>query len=228
MEREKGNVRKKEQDHLPEDAVAPSLRVARRLTSVFRQLCHDFGVPFDGRELNALEDEFAEAVSDYLQQKNSEIFREVRRIASHLEEVNAALRAQGGAESVDANPLGSLRGELGAVLENNEEAADSILSSCEDIRKELNSAFPEDRAAADRIDEGVNRIFEACHFQDLNGQRIRKAMAALSFVEEATGDLIAVLARQLSREPTEAERLLGGPALRAVSQEEINRLFDSF
>lgn len=211
--------------NVPEDA-NPSLRVARHLTTRFREICYENGEEFDEERIEALEEEFGDAVRDYLKQKNSEIFQEVRKIALQLEETKCVLTTS---MKLGDNPLSSVQTELGAVLAHNEQAADSILSSCEAIQQELSSADI-DMAGPDisKVTERVNEIFEACDFQDLSGQRLTKVMDTLHFIEDTVGNLVKLMAKQVKAEQSEHEMLRNGPAAEAVSQDDIDALFDMF
>jgi chemotaxis regulatin CheY-phosphate phosphatase CheZ len=72
--------------------------------------------------------------------------------------------------------------ELEAVVQATEAAADTILEAAEAIQDWAAVAAKEPadlRALAER----VNAIFEACSFQDLTGQRVRRAIQHLQQVE---------------------------------------------
>lgn len=79
--------------------------------------------------------------------------------------------------------------ELGAVVLATERATHTIMASAEeldDIIHELKAQLPDGYQSARVNDMGelIVRIFEACNFQDLTGQRITKVVRALSFIEE--------------------------------------------
>jgi chemotaxis protein CheZ len=71
--------------------------------------------------------------------------------------------------------------ELEAVVQVTEAAANTILEAAEAIGDWMASG--RDAATAPAIVERVNAIFEACAFQDLTGQRIRRAIQHLQQVE---------------------------------------------
>jgi chemotaxis protein CheZ len=72
--------------------------------------------------------------------------------------------------------------ELEAVVQVTEAAANTIMEAAEAIGDWI--AQGRDAAAAPAIVERVNAIFEACAFQDLTGQRIRRAIQHLQQVED--------------------------------------------
>jgi chemotaxis protein CheZ len=78
--------------------------------------------------------------------------------------------------------------ELEAVVQVTEDAANTIMGAAEAIGDWI--AAGRDAAGAPAIVERVHAIFEACAFQDLTGQRIRRAIQHLQQVE---GTLTALL-----------------------------------
>ena len=73
--------------------------------------------------------------------------------------------------------------ELEAVVQVTEQAANTIMEAAEAISDWITGG--RDAAVAPAIVERVNAIFEACAFQDLTGQRIRRAIQHLQQVEGA-------------------------------------------
>jgi len=71
--------------------------------------------------------------------------------------------------------------ELEAVVQATETAANRILAAAEAIGGWLQTGS--DPSALPAVNHQVNTIFEACTFQDLTGQRIRRAIEHLQQVE---------------------------------------------
>ena len=72
--------------------------------------------------------------------------------------------------------------ELDAVVESAEQATQQILSAAEDIEdaaKTLSASLNREQEQSLGLDiqDNVLRIFEACNFQDLSGQRISKVLS---------------------------------------------------
>ena len=78
--------------------------------------------------------------------------------------------------------------ELEAVVQVTEDAANTIMEAAEAIGDWITAG--RDAASASAIVEKVNAIFEACAFQDLTGQRIRRAIQHLQQVEGALKTLL--------------------------------------
>ncbi len=126
--------------------------------------------------------------------------------------------------------------ELDAVLEATEEATHAIMEAAETIM----AASDSDPAAyRELVGDKVMEIFEACTFQDLTGQRVRKVVKTLSWIETR----IAKIAEKLSVVPfpvatdeppeeTEDERrmrelILNGPQMKGdgVTQSDVDDFF---
>ena len=59
------------------------------------------------------------------------------------------------------------------------------------------SGDPSDLAAYQKsVNESCMKIFEACSFQDITGQRITKVVKSVTYVEDRVNDLIAVWGKE--------------------------------
>ena len=131
--------------------------------------------------------------------------------------------------------------ELGAAVEGMESATQKILASAEAIdecARALAAALTDDyhHGLAQDVQDHVVRVYEACNFQDLAGQRIGKVIATLMMVEE---HLAAMIERfhsggEASRPTAETQRayavdLINGPRLDGdaghVTQQDIDAMF---
>ena len=151
-----------------------------------------------------------------------------RMVATAKEEI-AAMRV----ENVDATHLPAATDELDEVVKSTANAANEILDVCETLENLQASLSAE---ASDTIGVCVTRIYEACAFQDITGQRIGKVVNALKQIEqrvrETTGRYApsAALPARSGVARTEGERLANGPqaVAAASSQAQIDALLASF
>lgn len=79
--------------------------------------------------------------------------------------------------------------ELEAVVQATEQAADTILEAAEAIQDWVSRGAKE-AGAAEEIGARVSAIFEACGFQDITGQRIRRAIQHLQQVDDMLQTLL--------------------------------------
>ncbi len=75
-----------------------------------------------------------------------------------------------------------------AVVQATEHAATQIMEAAEAIGDWVREG-PRDATAMEEVVGRVNAIFEACSFQDLTSQRIRRAIQHLQHVEALIGGL---------------------------------------
>src|SRR5882757_361263 len=78
--------------------------------------------------------------------------------------------------------------ELDAIVGGTESATETILSSAEEIDQMASTLLArlkneQDHAMVQDLQERVIKIFEACNFQDLTGQRISRVVGTLKFIE---------------------------------------------
>jgi chemotaxis protein CheZ len=125
--------------------------------------------------------------------------------------------------------------ELDAVIGATEEASASIMDACEVIQSEAAELSDEEKKKV--INDQTGKIFEACSFQDITGQRITKVVKTLRQIEESVDNLLNIFgpvdAKDRPEKPdmrTEDEKLMEGPQLagQGVSQDEIDKLLAEF
>ncbi len=103
--------------------------------------------------------------------------------------------------------------ELEAVVQATENAANQIMEAAEAISSWLQAGG--DPAALPAVTQQVNAIFEACTFQDLTGQRIRRAIEHLQQVE-------TMLSGMMGDTPASEH---DAPAVPDLGQSEIDNMF---
>jgi chemotaxis protein CheZ len=133
--------------------------------------------------------------------------------------------------------------ELDAVVDSTERATQQILDAAESIDEAadtLSAVLKQDQeqSLTSDIRDQVVRIFEACNFQDLSGQRIAKVLATLTFVENRVARMLEIWGGHAAVEDYAAatrggrnaeDKLVSGPKLDGdsghVSQQEIDAMF---
>jgi len=125
--------------------------------------------------------------------------------------------------------------ELEAVTSGTAQATQKILAAAEEIDQLANNLAAAlkgklEQDLAHDISDLVIRIFEACNFQDLTGQRVAKTMATLKFVEQHVNHALDEIKTAMqARPPVDGEQYLHGPRLDTdsghISQVEIDALF---
>lgn len=155
------------------------------------------------------------------------IQRELRDIGERIQQLRTEISSIG---TKEGKHLPTATMELDAVVKSTEEATNGILDAADEIST-LISQVPTE--LQERFTEQVTRIFEACNFQDITGQRIRKVVSTLSFIENKVSRLNSLLDAEGGDVPpedtaeSEDAHLLNGPQLpdTAPDQSDIDKLF---
>jgi len=133
--------------------------------------------------------------------------------------------------------------ELDAVVSGTEQATQTILGMVEEIDGIASSMIdgekgPANEALGKEIQDRVVRVFEACNFQDITGQRISKVVNTWKFIEGHIGQMMEIwggigafkdFIPDAPPEPQGDDALLNGPKLDNdaghASQDDIDALF---
>jgi chemotaxis protein CheZ len=99
--------------------------------------------------------------------------------------------------------------ELEAVVQTTEAAAERIMEAAEGIGEWLRTGR-RDADSLEAVGEKVNAIFEACTFQDVTGQRIRRAIERLQQVESILAGMRPADVARAGMMPADAARPDGG------------------
>jgi chemotaxis protein CheZ len=147
-------------------------------------------------------------------------------------------------KSFNGEEMAKVNGELGAVVGGTEEATQQILEAAESIDNAATALSKvtspdQQKLLSEEIQERVVSIFEACNFQDLTGQRIKKVMNTMKFIENHITvmmdiwggvDAIKAHAPPIVDHREGDAKLLNGPKLDGdvghASQDDIDALFD--
>ncbi|WPB84711.1 hypothetical protein [Sediminicoccus rosea] len=119
--------------------------------------------------------------------------------------------------------------ELEAVVMATESAANVILEAAEAIQDWISSG-QRDAAGMQDLAEKVNAIFEACSFQDVTGQRIRRAIQHLQQVETMLERVLPGQARAAETKVvvrTQMQTVAAAPNAADLAQADIDALLNA-
>jgi chemotaxis protein CheZ len=137
------------------------------------------------------------------------------------------LRTQKCAEDV----IPGANSELKSITQETENAANEIMNNAEEIQNIAMTLG--DETQKQQLIDNVTKIFEACNFQDITGQRIAKVVNALAAIENSitklskhlSDDLCQNAANPITPAINDDASLMNGPQLKPPSQDEIDDLF---
>jgi chemotaxis protein CheZ len=142
------------------------------------------------------------------------LYHELQQLARYIA---AAKREIAEIEPSDINArIPEATDELDAVVEHTAEATGTILDAAE-IMEKLAPTLAKD--ASTTVADAVTRIYEACNFQDITGQRITKVVKTLKYIEQKIDALLAAFGDgnavpHAAPPPSDdASRLMAGPQL---------------
>lgn len=159
-----------------------------------------------------------------------DIAADIRALNEIIQKVRAEL-AQARPQDINGTFIPTATDELDEVVEETATATDAIMDTC-DAMQAIDMPEPYKTQIADH----VTKIYEACSFQDITGQRIRKVVRTLKDIEDKINNMIATLgpavvsAEAGADTRTGDDALLNGPQMsgQGVSQDEIDKLLASF
>lgn len=184
----------------------------------------------------------AEVVSAVLRTMHGDLSQTEATLLSEVEQLGRTIAAAKQeiasleVEDINGTFIPSATDELDAIVEATARATNEILDACETF---ANVSAEIGGEAAERLQGATTRIYEACSFQDITGQRITKLVSTLKTIEDRIGAMVDTFSGRLPREvrrkapapkPTGEAALLNGPQLpgNGVDQAEIDRLLASF
>lgn len=195
-----------------------------------------------GRYPAADPDMVADVVRAVLASMHGDLTRREVTLLSEVEELGqtiAAAKSEIAALRVDDIMdchIPSATDELDAIVQHTAAATNSILEVCET----LDALGPQLQGDGSRtLQEATTRIYEACSFQDITGQRITKIVVTLKAIESKIGNILTTFGERRAEAaavptapaaPGDESALLNGPQLpgAAMDQTDIDRLLASF
>ena len=164
------------------------------------------------------------------------LLTEIEDLARTIATARAEIAALG-VDDISSSHIPSATDELDAIVAHTAAATDSILEVCEtldDVGSALTAAG--DSAgllSAGKLQEATTKIYEACSFQDITGQRISKVVATLKAIDQKIATIRITFdgrSGPISAPPTDETLLLNGPQLPALAmgQNDIDQLLASF
>jgi chemotaxis protein CheZ len=171
-------------------------------------------------------------ISHELSAKESSLLREVEELGQMIANTKseiAALRV----DDITDHDIPFATDELDAIVEHTAHATDAILESCEMLDEVAATVSGE---AAAKLLAAQTKIYEACSFQDITGQRITKVVTTLKVIEGKVAHIIGTFGAKAAGNrvstahvATDAD-LLNGPQLpeHAMDQSDIDKLLADF
>ncbi len=189
------------------------------------KLAHSIAQSFDGEVDSLLEliRSSMKAMDTEIDNLRCSFLQEVRSLAETVVAARHEISNLKG-EKEFGNPIPEATDELDAIVSHTAAATETILQACENLDQFAASLTD---AQSMLVQDETIKIYEACSFQDITGQRINKVVTALKVIETR---IEAITGRygldNVARGVEDAGSLLNGPQSPdvAISQAEIDKL----
>ena len=199
--------------------------------------------------LEVVESVFASISGDHAS-LNHRLHADIEALANYINAAKAEI-SEIKADKINKEFLPEASDQLIAIVGATEQATNDIFEAVELIEELTEKMTPK---TAERVTEAVTRVYEACSFQDITGQRVSKVVTALQNVEAKVHALLQAFGEESGAEGRETalgvpgapgapgtsvdgatpassdEELMTGPQIpgEANSQDDIDALLASF
>lgn len=180
-------------------------------------------------EVAAVTEVLVSTAGRYFSSLDTALYQEFNNLSQHLADMHDEI-AKVQVDKIKGEKLPSAGEELDAIVKSTEEATNTIMEAAEAIM----DGDPSDPDAYKALaDDACMKIFEACSFQDITGQRITKVVTTLSYIEERISQFVNI-AGDVDPTPDDEEAptgdaaLLAGPQLdgQGVSQSDVDAMMN--
>ena len=167
---------------------------------------------------------------------NRSVFEQLSALANYIASTRSEIAAIQ-ADAINGQYIPHATDQLDEVVGATEEATNKIMDCCDGISA-IAGELPAEQQT--KLMDLVTRIFEACNFQDVTGQRITKVVRTLKHIETQIHQLVKSLEQvgftfdktpaqkiEVSEATDPEKHLLNGPQLTndAIKQDDIDKLF---
>lgn len=180
-------------------------------------------------EVAAVTEVLMKTMQLYFRSVDTRIYEEVQSLSDYISNARKEIAALQ-PENLEGARIPRAGKELDAIVKQTEDATNTIMEAAEEIMSADNS---DAQAYQTVVSDACMRIFEACSFQDITGQRISKVVDTLQHIEKRANELRQILdvdaerdGRAPAAETDENKALLSGPALdgEGIDQSEVDQL----
>jgi chemotaxis protein CheZ len=160
---------------------------------------------------------------------------EINRMAQYIDQAKQEIMEMRSGDAANEHAISGASIQLDAVIKATEEASNTIMDAADQIQAAAAGIGGEKEQ---QIMDASMKIYEACNFQDLTGQRINKVIAMINVLDEKIHRLVGLFSEsEAAAAPAQPavsnvikgqfseKDLLNGPQLKPPSQADIDALF---
>ncbi len=186
--------------------------------------------PLSADDITSIVRQVIDSLSGDVAASDLKFYAELEDLATYIRRAKKEIAAIK-PKDININHIPHATNELDAVVGATEDATNKIMDVCDTITGLAETSSGEFK---NKLIACTTRIYEACNFQDITGQRITKVVQTLKYIDGKIEALLTALGEEIHRgegagagEPSDAEKaLLNGPQLpqHAIDQEAIDKL----
>ena len=180
-------------------------------------------------EVLSLASQMSDAMMAFFGSMDSSLYGELRYLSAYIQRTRteiAALRPN----DIKNDGIPTAGAELEAIVANTADATHVIMNAAEAV---MSADASDAQAYQAMVCDKMMEIFEACSFQDITGQRVKKVVETLAHIESRIDRFAQVMGvedaevQMTEEEKRKKDLLLNGPAIGGpeVAQDDIDAMF---
>lgn len=181
-------------------------------------------------EVLTLASQMSDAMMAFFGSLDNSLYGELRYLSAYIQRTRSEISALR-PNDIKNDGIPNAGAELDAIVANTAEATHRIMSAAEAV---MSADASDVHAYQSYVCDKMMEIFEACSFQDITGQRVKKVVDTLSHIENRIERFAKVMGiedaevQMTADEIRKKELMLNGPAINGpeVEQGDIDALFD--
>lgn len=200
------------------------------------QAAHDaLQKPLSPEDVAGIVKHVVHSLGDMVSAADAKFYTELEELARYIRQAKhdiAAIKPK----DISTNYIPHATDELDAVVGATEEATNKIMDVCDEVSSIAETCATE---VKDKLVACTTKVYEACNFQDITGQRITKVVEALKHIDSRIEALVKAMGEEIHRGGDNAAHtlkhvhaadpdkgLLNGPQLQGngINQDEIDKL----
>ena len=188
--------------------------------------------PLAPEDVAAIVKHVIHSLGDKVSMADAVFYTELESLARYIREAKHEI-ASIKPKDISTDYIPTATDELDAVVGATEEATNKIMDVCDEVTA-IAENCPEE--SKNQLIGCTTKIFEACNFQDITGQRITKVVETLKHIDSRVEALVKAMGDEIHRDAAVVSKhlhaadpekgLLNGPQLagNGINQDEIDKL----
>jgi chemotaxis protein CheZ len=212
---------------------APSQDFQERLSNEIKAAHENIKTCLSPEEVAAVVRQVVQSLEGDVSAADLKFYSELEELARYIREAKSEI-ASIKPDDISTSFIPDATDELDAVVGATEDATNRIMDVCDEMSAIAGECAP---AINERLVNCTTKIFEACNFQDVTGQRITKVVETLKHIDARIEAIVKAMGDEIHRvgkghtpknvHSADPEKgLLNGPQLpsNAISQSDIDKL----